>query len=60
MFLNSTNSKFRGSGTLLMENVKPFEEKILKDPQVFQESCRIFYNMQNLTEISLVKKSKIK
>jgi len=42
-----------------MENIKLLEEKILKDPQTFQETCRIYYNIQNLTEISMVFSKKI-
>lgn len=30
------------------------QQRVLTDPLAFQETCRIYYNIQNLTEISLV------
>ena len=54
MILNAPNSKVKDKEYFLMENLALLEEKILKDEQTFQETCRIYYNIQNLTENSTV------
>lgn len=54
MILNAPNSKVQDKEYFLMENLALLEEKILKDEQTFQETCRIYYNIQNLTENSSV------
>ena len=54
MILNAPNSKVKDKEYFLMENLALLEDKILKDEQTFQETCRIYYNIQNLTENSTV------
>lgn len=53
MFKSHT-PKGKGEDPLYMENIRFLEEKIKNDPQTFQETCQIYHNIQNLTEISLV------
>ena len=54
MVFNVTCLKGGQDVALYEERLRLLEEKILKDPETFKETCRIYYNIQNLTEMNIV------